>query len=167
MVNTRNASLTPAVTMESLQETMAALQEAMNNMMTQQQLVNAELEALKNDEGTREVVKRFGAVYEDPILDLKNLRQEGYVQQYQEAFETLLNRVKLNKAYDVSLFIKGLKKEVSIPIRMFKISNLTDVYAMAKMMQARKMMMIVANLAWIQAKEVMYGLRHRCGSTCR
>ncbi|GKD22257.1 reverse transcriptase, partial [Tanacetum coccineum] len=208
-VDDRNAS-------DSLQERLEALQEAMNNMTTQQQLVNAELAALKNGEGTStirgshmnnthsgrmtkmefprfngddvkewvyrckqffkidgleeerkvelasmhlydqalvwhqqyvkkygdrtpwemyegEVVKRFGAIYEDLIVDLKNLKQERFVQQYQEAFETLLNRVKLNEAYDVSLFIGGLKKEVSMPIKMFKITNLTDVYAMAKM----------------------------------
>ncbi|GKD03897.1 DEAD-box ATP-dependent RNA helicase 41 [Tanacetum coccineum] len=83
-----------------------------------------------------EVVKRFSAIYEDPIVDLKNLKQEASIQQYQEAFETLLNRVELNEAYAVSLFIGGLKKEVSMPIRMFKITNLTDVYAMAKMQEA-------------------------------
>nr|GEX01218.1 hypothetical protein [Tanacetum cinerariifolium] len=84
----------------------------------------------------REVVKIFGVVYEDPIVDLKNLKQKGYVQQYKEAFKTPLNRVELNEAYDVSFFIKGLKKEVSMPIRMFKITNFTDVYAMAKMQEA-------------------------------
>ncbi|GJR97175.1 retrovirus-related pol polyprotein from transposon 17.6 [Tanacetum coccineum] len=83
-----------------------------------------------------EVVKRFSAIYEDPIVDLKILKQEGSIQQYQEAFETLLNRVELNEAYAVSLFIGGLKKEVSMPIRMFKITNLTDVYVMAKMQEA-------------------------------
>nr|GEZ08931.1 ribonuclease H-like domain, reverse transcriptase, RNA-dependent DNA polymerase [Tanacetum cinerariifolium] len=44
--------------------------------------------------------------------------------------------VELNEAYVVSLFIGGLKKEVSMPIRMFKITNLIDVYAMAKMQEA-------------------------------
>ncbi|GJW73991.1 hypothetical protein Tco_0133361 [Tanacetum coccineum] len=165
--------------MESLQETMAALQEAMNNMMTQ--LVNAELEALKNGERTstnrgshmnnthygrmtkiefprfngddvkgwmyrckqffkidgieeeRKVELASMHILGRPIVDLKNLKQEGSVH---EAFETLLNRVELNEAYDVSLFIGGLKKELSMPIKMFKISNLTDVYAMAKMQEA-------------------------------
>nr|GFA90172.1 hypothetical protein [Tanacetum cinerariifolium] len=83
-----------------------------------------------------EVIKRFGAIYEDPIVEIKNLKQESYVQQYQEAFESLLNRVELNEAYAVSLFIGGLKKEVSMPIRMFKLTTLSDVYAMAKMQEA-------------------------------
>nr|GEU31625.1 gypsy/Ty3 retroelement polyprotein [Tanacetum cinerariifolium] len=42
-----------------------------------------------------EVVKRFGVLYDDPIVDLKNLKQTGSDQTYQEAFEALLNRVDL------------------------------------------------------------------------
>ncbi|GJZ88290.1 putative ribonuclease H-like domain-containing protein, partial [Tanacetum coccineum] len=44
-----------------------------------------------------EVVKRFGVLYEDPIVELINLKQTGSVQNYQEAFEALLNRVDLPK----------------------------------------------------------------------
>ncbi|GKA69210.1 putative mitochondrial protein [Tanacetum coccineum] len=44
--------------------------------------------------------------------------------------------VELNEAYAVSLFIGGFKKEISMPIRLFKITSLTDVYAMAKMQEA-------------------------------
>ncbi|GKB90318.1 hypothetical protein Tco_0962590 [Tanacetum coccineum] len=175
--------------MESLQETMAALQEAMNNMMTQ--LVNAELEALKNGERTStnrgshmnnthygrmtkiefprfngDDVKgwmyrckqffKIDGIEEERKVELASMHMydqalvwhQQYVKKYGErtpwemyegeveAFETLLNRVELNEAYDVSLFIGGLKKELSMPIKMFKISNLTDVYAMAKMQEA-------------------------------
>ncbi|GJY94660.1 putative mitochondrial protein [Tanacetum coccineum] len=42
-----------------------------------------------------EVVKRFGVLYDDPIVELKNLKQTGSVQTYQEDFEALLNRVDL------------------------------------------------------------------------
>nr|GFB15304.1 hypothetical protein [Tanacetum cinerariifolium] len=44
-----------------------------------------------------EVVKRFRVLYDDPIMELKNLKQTGSVQTYQEAFEALLNRVDLPK----------------------------------------------------------------------
>ncbi|GKE90591.1 disease resistance protein, partial [Tanacetum coccineum] len=40
-----------------------------------------------------EVVKRFGVLYDDPIVELKNLKQTGLVQTYQEAFEALLARM--------------------------------------------------------------------------
>ncbi|GJZ92195.1 reverse transcriptase, partial [Tanacetum coccineum] len=183
MVNTRNGSLTPAVTMESLQEQLQQLQQTIATMMTHQTVVNNEIEAPKTSAGTSngrgsqtnnnhygrmtkiefpkfhrddvkgwyikkyedgtpwemyegEVIKRFGATYEDLIVDLKNLKQDGSVQQYQESFEALLNKVELNEAYAVSLFIGGLKKEISMPIRMFKITSLIDVYAMAKMQEA-------------------------------
>ncbi|GJR30316.1 retrotransposable element Tf2 [Tanacetum coccineum] len=62
----------------------------------------------------REVQKRFDPVFEDPMVDLKNLKQVTTVQFYQEQFEALLNKVDLSEAYAVSLFIGGLKAEISI-----------------------------------------------------
>ncbi|GKB99560.1 putative cytochrome P450 [Tanacetum coccineum] len=40
----------------------------------------------------REVRKRFDPVFEDPMVDLKNLKQVTSVQLYQEQFEALLNK---------------------------------------------------------------------------
>ena len=79
---------------------------------------------------------RFGAIYEDPMGDLKNLKQDSSVQHYQEVFEELLNRVDLPELYAVSLFMGGLKKEVSIPLRMFKLQTLAEAYSMAKLQEA-------------------------------
>ncbi|GJS58032.1 putative mitochondrial protein [Tanacetum coccineum] len=59
----------------------------------------------------------------------------------EEAFESLLNRLELNEAYVISLFIGRLKKEVSMPIRMFKLTTLSDVYVMAKMQEATNAML--------------------------
>nr|GEW41408.1 hypothetical protein [Tanacetum cinerariifolium] len=193
MVNTRNASLFPLITLESLQEQLQQLQQTILIVLTNQSVVNTEIQALNKEEENSngrgshthntqygrmskiefpkfhgedvkrwvyislvwhqqyvkkyeditpwemyegEVVKRFGAIYKDSIVDLKNLKQEGSVQQYQEIFESLLNRVELNEAYAVRLFIRELKKEVSMPIGMFMITNLIDVYVMAKMQEA-------------------------------
>ncbi|GKB27943.1 gypsy/ty3 retroelement polyprotein [Tanacetum coccineum] len=66
-----------------------------------------------------EVVKRFGVLYDDPIVELKNLKRTGLVQTYQEAFEALLNRVDLPKLIAVSMFMGGLKPEVGTLMRMF------------------------------------------------
>ncbi|GJR07340.1 hypothetical protein Tco_0530324 [Tanacetum coccineum] len=71
----------------------------------------------------KEALKRFGTVFEDPRVELKNLKQDGTVQQYQELFEALLNRLELSEACVVSLFIGGLKQEISVPIRMFECSG--------------------------------------------
>ncbi|GJX58410.1 hypothetical protein Tco_0289800 [Tanacetum coccineum] len=58
------------------------------------------------------------------------------VQLYQEQFEALMNKVKLSEAYAVSLFIGGLKDEISMSVRMFKPNTLTDVYCLAKIQEA-------------------------------
>nr|GEX27965.1 hypothetical protein [Tanacetum cinerariifolium] len=42
-----------------------------------------------------EVVKRFGVLYDDPIVELKNSKQTGSVQHYQGVFKALLNKVDL------------------------------------------------------------------------
>nr|GEU46415.1 O-acyltransferase WSD1-like [Tanacetum cinerariifolium] len=60
-----------------------------------------------------EVVKRFRVLYEDPILELKNLKQTGSVQTYQEVFKALLNRVDLPDLVAMSMFMGGLKHEAT------------------------------------------------------
>ncbi|GKB95423.1 transposon ty3-I gag-pol polyprotein [Tanacetum coccineum] len=74
-------------------------------------------------------------VFEDPMMELKNLKQDGNVQSYQEQFEALLNKVELDETHAISLFLGGLKKEISMPIRMFSLVSLNDVYYLAKMQE--------------------------------
>nr|GEU83381.1 retrovirus-related Pol polyprotein from transposon TNT 1-94 [Tanacetum cinerariifolium] len=80
------------------------------------------------EEGIKE---RFDHVNEDLMVELKNL-----VQAYQDLFEDLLIKVERSKAYAISLFIKGLKEEIRLVVRMFKPSKLVDVYCLAKMQEA-------------------------------
>ncbi|GJW71025.1 putative mitochondrial protein [Tanacetum coccineum] len=47
-----------------------------------------------------------------------------------------MNKVKLSEAYALSLFIGGLKDEISMSVRMFKPNTLTDVYCLAKIQEA-------------------------------
>nr|GEW85708.1 hypothetical protein [Tanacetum cinerariifolium] len=84
------------------------------------------------EEGIKE---RFDPVNEDPMVELKNLKQVGSVQAYQDLFEALLNKVDQLKAYAISLFIGGLKKEIGLCVRMFKLNKLVDVYCLAKMQE--------------------------------
>ncbi|GKA04503.1 retrotransposon-related protein [Tanacetum coccineum] len=60
-----------------------------------------------------QVKKRFESVFEDPVVELKNLKQTINVQVYQDSFEELLNKVELSEAYAVSLFIGGLKESIA------------------------------------------------------
>nr|GEW16251.1 putative mitochondrial protein [Tanacetum cinerariifolium] len=83
-----------------------------------------------------EVVKRFGVLYDDLIVELKNLKQTGSVQTYQEAFEALLNRVDLLKLIAVSMFMGGLKPKVGTPMRMFQATTLSETYGLARMQEA-------------------------------
>ncbi|GJW51736.1 retrotransposon-related protein [Tanacetum coccineum] len=45
-----------------------------------------------------EILSRFGEVYDDPLVELKNLKQTTDVQSYQDKFEMLLNKVDLSEA---------------------------------------------------------------------
>nr|GEU31244.1 hypothetical protein [Tanacetum cinerariifolium] len=63
-----------------------------------------------------EVVKRFGVLYDDPIVELKNLKQTGSVQTYQEAFEALLNRVDLPELVAVKATNTILKPRYNTPL---------------------------------------------------
>nr|GEU34745.1 hypothetical protein [Tanacetum cinerariifolium] len=84
----------------------------------------------------REVKNHFDFVFEDPMVELKILKHVTIVQLYQEKFEALMNMVELSEAYEVSLFIVGLKDEISMHVRMFKQNTLLDVYCLAKMQEA-------------------------------
>ncbi|GJV71901.1 hypothetical protein Tco_1491896 [Tanacetum coccineum] len=79
---------------------------------------------------------RFNSVFEDPMVEIKNLKQDGEVKLYQEQFEVLLNRLELTESYLVSLFIGGLKSEISMQVRMFKPTTLKDAYCLARMQEA-------------------------------
>ena len=83
-----------------------------------------------------QALKRFGNVFEDPMVELKNLKQTSTVQVYQDKFEDLLNRMNLTESLAMSLFIGGLKDEISMPVRMFKPLSLADLFSMAKMQKA-------------------------------
>lgn len=49
-----------------------------------------------------EVMKRFGAAYEDPLADMKNLKQDGTIKQYQDEFDLLLSKVDLTEEQAIS-----------------------------------------------------------------
>ena len=56
-----------------------------------------------------EIVSRFGSVYDDPMVELKYLKQSGDVQAYEDQFEMLLNKVDLTQllAVCMSFFLGG------------------------------------------------------------
>ena len=76
---------------------------------------------------------RFGAkLFDDPLAKLMKLRQMGTVEQYQESFDSLLNRVDLptSTSHAVSCFLSGLNEEIQNVFRMY------DAYCLAKIKEA-------------------------------
>ncbi|GJZ55414.1 reverse transcriptase [Tanacetum coccineum] len=82
------------------------------------------------------VKKRFESVFEDPVVELKNLKQTTTVQGYQDFFEELLNKVDINEPYSVSLFIGGLKEEIAYSVGMFKPTSLSEVFSLSELQEA-------------------------------
>nr|GEY02254.1 reverse transcriptase [Tanacetum cinerariifolium] len=71
-----------------------------------------------------EIKERFDLVNEDPMVELKNLKQVGTVQAYKDLFEALPNKVDQPEAYAIKLFIGGLKDEIRLAVRMFNPNKL-------------------------------------------
>lgn len=82
------------------------------------------------------VEQRFGHIYEDPMGELKNLKQNGPVQVYQDQFEVLLNQVELIEAQTINMYLGGLYKEVGLPVRMFKPRTFSDACSLARLQES-------------------------------
>ena len=81
------------------------------------------------------VLKRFDTIFDDPLMELKNLKQDGSVKDYYAKFASILNRIELSEKHAISLFWGGLKMEISAQIRMFTLNTLIEVYYLAKMQE--------------------------------
>ncbi|GJW00940.1 putative mitochondrial protein [Tanacetum coccineum] len=61
------------------------------------------------------LLNRFSSCYEDPMSDLKNIRQqEGLVQVYIDAFDMIMTKVDVPESQAVSFFLGGLDKEIEM-----------------------------------------------------
>ncbi|XP_071700601.1 uncharacterized protein [Rutidosis leptorrhynchoides] len=81
------------------------------------------------------ILKRFGTSIEDPLADLKNLRQTGSIQVYYDEFEKLLIKVDISLEQAISLFLAGLQKEIELQVRMFRPKSLEDAFGLAKLQE--------------------------------
>ncbi|GJW73773.1 putative mitochondrial protein [Tanacetum coccineum] len=83
------------------------------------------------------LLKRFSSTYEDPMSELKNIRQKGgLVQLYIDAFDVIMTKVEIPEAQAVSFFLGGLDKEIEITVRMFKPQSLVDAYCLSKLQES-------------------------------
>ena len=79
---------------------------------------------------------RFGQhVFDDPIADLRNLRQTGSLQSYMDEFDELYPRADIKESHALSFFLSGLIDELQMPVRMFKPQTLADAYSLARLQE--------------------------------
>lgn len=70
---------------------------------------------------------RFGAqVYEDPLADLRNLKQNGTLHDYMDAFDEMYPRTGIREDQAMSFFLSGLVDELQMPVRMFRPKGLAE-----------------------------------------
>ena len=60
---------------------------------------------------------RFGYhAYDDPLADLRNLRQVGTFQSYMDEFDELYPRAGVTESRALSFFLSGLVDELQMPV---------------------------------------------------
>ncbi|GJS16173.1 retrotransposable element Tf2 [Tanacetum coccineum] len=81
--------------------------------------------------------KRFGIAYDDPLGEVKKLKQTESVQDYIDAFNKLLCRIDLSMEQSMSFFLAGLQHEIELDVRMLKPRTLVELYGLCKLEEAR------------------------------
>ncbi|GKB12369.1 hypothetical protein Tco_0846292, partial [Tanacetum coccineum] len=60
------------------------------------------------------ILKRFWGLDDDPMAELKNLRYETTMKQYQSKFEMILTQVTITEAQSISMYITGLPPAIEM-----------------------------------------------------
>ncbi|KAJ0937126.1 putative retrotransposon gag domain-containing protein [Helianthus annuus] len=79
---------------------------------------------------------RFGELFDDPMTDLKNLKQINSVQEYHDKFDAIISRLQLPIEYALSCFLAGLEEEIRLQVRMFNPKNIQEAFCLAKLQEA-------------------------------
>jgi len=82
------------------------------------------------------MVDRFGTDFDDPMEEIKKIKQVGSVKEYQAMFERHLTRVKLSQENAISCFIGGLKSELNIAVKITSPISLSQAYKSARLEEA-------------------------------
>ena len=82
---------------------------------------------------------RFGFLaYDDPMAEVKKLKQTGTLEEYMMAFDSLLDKAQLSDEQALSCFLAGLRHELEMVVRMFSPQTLQAAYSLAKLQDALK-----------------------------
>lgn len=85
---------------------------------------------------TEEITSRFGELYDDPMADLKALKQSGSVQEYHDMFDALAGRLQLSEEHLLSCYLGGLDEEIQLAVRMFCPKSVQQALCLAKLQEA-------------------------------
>ncbi|KAF2306753.1 hypothetical protein GH714_021156 [Hevea brasiliensis] len=72
---------------------------------------------------------------EDPLEDIKNLKQESILQDYMDSFEQLYSKLGIQKGKGLSFFLSGLVDQLQISVRMFNPRTLAEAYSLARLQE--------------------------------
>ena len=80
---------------------------------------------------------RFGVTaYDDPMEALTRLKQTSTVMAYKGNFEILSNRILgLSETHKLSCFLRGLRDEIRLPVRMLVPKTLNETFGLAKIQE--------------------------------
>lgn len=82
------------------------------------------------------ITARFGSnAFEDPLADLRNLKQVSSLQDYLDAFDEIYPKAGIREDQALSFFLSGLVDELQMPVRMFKPSTLAEAYSLARLQE--------------------------------
>lgn len=88
------------------------------------------------DEYITELIEAFSGDFSDPMLKLKQLKQTGFVREFQFAFDRLVAQCNLTVEQDSSCFLGGLKEELVNPIMMNEPKTLAKTCKLAMLDEA-------------------------------
>ena len=84
--------------------------------------------------GVQAMRSRFGhSAYEDPIAEIKKLKQASSLQDYLKSFDMLLDKTQLGEEQALSCFLARLKQDMEMVVRMFNPKTLQKAYSLAKL----------------------------------
>jgi len=88
----------------------------------------------------------FGAIGDDPMVELLRLRQKTSVDAYHEEFNSIITRLKLSDDHILRCFLGGLKKEIQMMVRMFRPKSLQHAFTLARTYEGTNSSNSMANI---------------------
>ncbi|GKC42730.1 gypsy/ty3 retroelement polyprotein, partial [Tanacetum coccineum] len=103
------------------------------------------------------IVKRFGPLNKDLMAELKNLRYESTIKEYQSQFENLVTQVDITEAQPISMFIAGLPARIELSVRIFRAKSLVDAFSLANLQEATNAVIKQRNTLILQTPKANSG----------